>query len=305
MSSSSSRSPSPSGSATPAHSTQTKDQEESKVSLAEEVSTETPSRDDEPKPPQHAWQAIFSPQHNAYYFFNAETQETTWVNPLEPTASGSTANTTSSSDPTPTPDASTAEQQEEAQSSSSAPSSSINPATSHYAALQAAAAAQGIDPALAHLDPSLLSSIPGQAVDKSGTVSRCSSPASRRFKVFQMLQDSRSSPPSSTDTQVPSPVLTHGTRLTSRSTNALSACPSFILTSENGSRISRSMGVVSRRALATCMVGLQAAVDKVQQQTGNGRTTGMVGGRGRGRTKRRWKCTRIRRSRRSWRKRRG
>ncbi|KAG6888164.1 hypothetical protein C0995_010175 [Termitomyces sp. Mi166 len=65
--------------------------------------------------PQTPWQAIYSPQHNAYYFFNTETHETTWDNPL-----------------------------------------ASPPHTDPHAALEAAAIAAGIDPSLAHLDPSLL-----------------------------------------------------------------------------------------------------------------------------------------------------
>ena len=82
------------------------------------------------------WQAIWSPAHNAYYFYNAKTQETTWTNPLQPApAAGASADPSS-------PD------------SSESPSSAATPALSAMYDLQAAAAAQGIDPALAHLDPS-------------------------------------------------------------------------------------------------------------------------------------------------------
>ncbi|KAF7366729.1 WW domain-containing protein [Mycena sanguinolenta] len=87
-----------------------------------------------------AWQAIFSPQFNAYYFYNSETQETTWINPLvppDPTASTSAAPAASAESGT--------------EAGAAAETSSIP----HYAALQHAALAQGIDPALAHLDPSL------------------------------------------------------------------------------------------------------------------------------------------------------
>ncbi|OCH84183.1 hypothetical protein OBBRIDRAFT_742025 [Obba rivulosa] len=78
------------------------------------------------------WQAIWSPAHNAYYFYNAVTQETTWTNPLtvDPSAASSSV-----SSPSATPAAASS--------------------TSSIYDLQAAAAAQGIDPALAHLDPSL------------------------------------------------------------------------------------------------------------------------------------------------------
>lgn len=80
------------------------------------------------------WQAIWSPQHNAYYFYNARTRETTWTNPIQPP----TDNTTHTND---------------------SPSSSLYPTSS--TALYAAAEAAGIDPSLAHLDPTLV--MPGGA----------------------------------------------------------------------------------------------------------------------------------------------
>ncbi|KAH7910718.1 hypothetical protein BJ138DRAFT_70743 [Hygrophoropsis aurantiaca] len=86
-----------------------------------------------------AWQAIWSAQHNAYYFFNSATQETTWINPLQPpNAEGETSAEASSS-------------------ASPQPESSTSTSASHYTALQANAIAQGIDPSLAYLDPSLAS----------------------------------------------------------------------------------------------------------------------------------------------------
>jgi WW domain len=103
------------------------------------------------------WQAIWSPAHNAYYFYNTTTHETTWVNPLQP------AGETASSSPSATATASTQEES----SSSSGPSSGATPVPASVAqiyALQEAAAAQGIDPSLAHLDPSLAGpSAPGAA----------------------------------------------------------------------------------------------------------------------------------------------
>ena len=84
------------------------------------------------------WQAVWSPQHNAYYFYNSKTQETTWKNPLEPEASSSASAAATPAEP-------------EASTSTSA-------AVSSMYALQAAAAAQGIDPSLAYLDPSLAAS---------------------------------------------------------------------------------------------------------------------------------------------------
>lgn len=88
------------------------------------------------------WQAIWSPAHGAYYFYNAKTQETTWVNPLE-----SAEPSTSAAPPVPTTD-------EPAAASASTSSSTPSSLQALYD-LQAAAAAQGIDPSLAHLDPSL------------------------------------------------------------------------------------------------------------------------------------------------------
>ncbi|KIY67609.1 hypothetical protein CYLTODRAFT_375813 [Cylindrobasidium torrendii FP15055 ss-10] len=102
-------------------------------------SSEAPSDAASPPPSGPAvatngdWQAIFAPQYNAYYFFNTKTQETTWTNPVEPTASSSSSATPAAapaSEPVPT---------------------TAGPSTSRYAA----AAAAGIDPALAYLDPTL------------------------------------------------------------------------------------------------------------------------------------------------------
>lgn len=88
------------------------------------------------------WQAVWSPQHNAYYFYNSVTHETTWTNPLQSEASASSpGEASSSSAPGPSTSAATA-------------------STDSLYALQAAAAAQGIDPSLAYLDPSLASSTP-------------------------------------------------------------------------------------------------------------------------------------------------
>ncbi|KAK0225201.1 hypothetical protein EDD85DRAFT_856895 [Armillaria nabsnona] len=64
------------------------------------------------------WQAIFSPQHNTYYFYNTVTAQTTWENPLVP--------------------------QPQSQPEAAASSSSYD-----------AALAAGIDPSLAYLDPAL------------------------------------------------------------------------------------------------------------------------------------------------------
>jgi WW domain len=141
----------------------------------------------EPASPSSAdWRAIWSSAHNAYYFYNTLTQQTTWVNPLQPAQESSVSSTpaststlTPTSNPTstststststpPPPSAPTTSTQEES-SNSSAPGPSSSGATpvpasiAQIYALQEAAAAQGIDPSLAHLDPSLAgpSSAPG------------------------------------------------------------------------------------------------------------------------------------------------
>ncbi|KAJ7178064.1 hypothetical protein C8R46DRAFT_1160372 [Mycena filopes] len=116
--------------------------------------TETPA-DSAPDEQPTAWQAIFSPQYNAYYFFNSVTQETTWTNPLVPSEPAAEAASTSAAPAT--------------EAETSTPASATAAETSsipRYAALQNAAIAQGIDPALAYLDPSLAAST--SAGDPSG-----------------------------------------------------------------------------------------------------------------------------------------
>lgn len=108
------------------------------------------------------WQAIWSPQYNAYYFYNPVTQETTWTNPLHPEESSVS---TVSADRTPPADAGSSNENADVGSSTGLTHS----ASSHYAALQAAAVAQGIDPALAHLDPSLGAPLQGTSNLPGGT----------------------------------------------------------------------------------------------------------------------------------------
>lgn len=95
------------------------------------------------------WQAIWSPPHNAYYFYNAKTQETTWVNPLQQQQQDADAADPSSASSTDTG-------AETASGSGAGPAATAAALQAMYD-LQAAAAAQGIDPALAYLDPSLAS----------------------------------------------------------------------------------------------------------------------------------------------------
>ncbi|KAL5639864.1 hypothetical protein ACGC1H_006439 [Rhizoctonia solani] len=105
--------------------------EESKSEAKEEQSDDAnPPLPDEPVPPQTEWQAVWSPAHNAYYFFNSRTSETTWINPLDPSAS------TPAAQPTPTPEPAPTEPTGEAPP----------PDFSHLG---------GIDPELAYLDPTL------------------------------------------------------------------------------------------------------------------------------------------------------
>ncbi|KAJ7594237.1 hypothetical protein C8J56DRAFT_749627, partial [Mycena floridula] len=87
-------------------------------------------------PSNGSWQAIFAPQYNAYYFYNSETKETTWENPIIPSAASETPAVAGPS---------TAEEEPETPQAS----------TSTLSSLQQAAIAQGIDPSLAYLDPSL------------------------------------------------------------------------------------------------------------------------------------------------------
>ncbi|KZT32573.1 hypothetical protein SISSUDRAFT_1055356 [Sistotremastrum suecicum HHB10207 ss-3] len=98
------------------------------------------------------WQAVWSAPHNAYYFYNSRTGETTWNNPVTVASSSSLPSSSTSA------------------STSTLPSSSSQPGslpgqsqgqtgqTNELEALQAAALAAGIDPDLAYLDPTLLPS---------------------------------------------------------------------------------------------------------------------------------------------------
>ncbi|KAI0080375.1 hypothetical protein K474DRAFT_1704684 [Panus rudis PR-1116 ss-1] len=118
-----------------------------------QAENKTPEAESEPSssrgqsqvPSAGDWQAIWSPAHNAYYFYNAVTQETTWTNPLQPAAAAAVSSPTSPASTSASPDPS-------ASTTTPAPSS----AASHLYQLQMAAAAQGIDPSLAYLDPSLV-----------------------------------------------------------------------------------------------------------------------------------------------------
>ncbi|KAH9983781.1 hypothetical protein BJV77DRAFT_953855, partial [Russula vinacea] len=99
-------------------------------------------------PSSGSWQALWSPAHNAYYFYNSTTHETTWVNPLQPPTAAADDAAAAPAPP----------HLHDPSSSSSRSSSGAAPVPASVAqiyALQEAAAAQGIDPSLAYLDPSL------------------------------------------------------------------------------------------------------------------------------------------------------
>ncbi|KAK7042476.1 WW domain-containing protein [Favolaschia claudopus] len=127
------------------------------------------------EPPPMAWQAVFSPQFNAYYFYNSITQETTWTNPLVPPETTIPEAASSS-----TPEVDLHAQPDVAGETSSIP---------HYAALQTAAIAQGIDPSLAYLDPSLAAS--SSAANPSGVPPSFQAKFNARTGQFAAM-DSRS-----------------------------------------------------------------------------------------------------------------
>ena len=141
-------------------------------------------------PPTSTWQAIFAPQYNTYYFYNPVTQETTWINPLQqpqPEASTSSSTTTTATSTAADPSSSATgtseveteaetqvqnEGEDEEETGAQGTPTTASAAAARYAALQEAALAQGIDPLLAHLDPSLLApSVPGSSGGPSGMFS--------------------------------------------------------------------------------------------------------------------------------------
>jgi hypothetical protein len=124
--------------------------------LQSNTEPEAPSSSTSTSPPSSSdWQAIWSPAHNAYYFYNATTQETTWVNPLQPTAGEPSSSSSSSQPASASASATPPNAQESAPSGSSAGATPVPASVAQIYALQEAAAAQGIDPSLAHLDPTL------------------------------------------------------------------------------------------------------------------------------------------------------
>ncbi|EEB88431.1 hypothetical protein MPER_13742, partial [Moniliophthora perniciosa FA553] len=90
-----------------------------------------------------------------------ETQETTWQNP----------HASSSDSPNAVAGPSSESEQTTSTSESASSQASATERTSSYSAIQAAAVAQGIDPSLAYLDPTL-ASVPGTSSVGYGATAR-------------------------------------------------------------------------------------------------------------------------------------
>lgn len=113
------------------------------------------------------WQAIWSPAHNAYYFHNPVTRETTWVNPLQQgqqqagdsNGKGEEKATGETRDDDDEAEGQDRDDDDEKRGNVAGPSTNATtattPALTQWEQMQANAIAQGIDPSLAHLDPSL------------------------------------------------------------------------------------------------------------------------------------------------------
>ncbi|KAF9781231.1 hypothetical protein BJ322DRAFT_1023316 [Thelephora terrestris] len=109
-----------------------------------------------------SWQAIWSPAHAAYYFYNSATRETTWINPIQQgqqqTEGKGKENAAGETEDDDANDK--AEEDDEKQGAVAGPSTTnatgtMTPSLTQWEQMQANAIAQGIDPSLAHLDPSL------------------------------------------------------------------------------------------------------------------------------------------------------
>ena len=115
------------------------------------------------------WQAIWSPAHNAYYFYNSATRETTWVNPIQQgqqqvgDSKGKGKEDDTSEAEADGDDAEGQDEEDEEEGNVAGPSTTpattttatTTPSLTQWEQMQANAIAQGIDPSLAHLDPSL------------------------------------------------------------------------------------------------------------------------------------------------------
>ena len=114
------------------------------------------------------WQAIWSPAHTAYYFYNSTTRETTWVNPLQtgqqqqqvgdldPKGKGKEKDTgETDGDDDKAEGRDTGGEDQGAAAGPSTNATTTMPALTQWEQMQSNAIAQGIDPSLAYLDPSL------------------------------------------------------------------------------------------------------------------------------------------------------
>ncbi|KZO94765.1 hypothetical protein CALVIDRAFT_546255 [Calocera viscosa TUFC12733] len=116
-----------------------------------------PASNPAPAPVQTDWQAVWAPAYNAYYFFNARTGETTWVNPLDPSASASAHAQAGGSAGLATagPSAVAPGAGEITALPPAAAAAAVNAQTNPWALPPSNTAAEGIDPLLYHLDPTL------------------------------------------------------------------------------------------------------------------------------------------------------
>ena len=144
----------------------TTDDEQEKSASTSVAATGTTASDATPKPPNSGaysagdWQAIWSPAHNAYYFHNSATRETTWANPIQQgqqqagDSNGRGKEKATEGDD----EAEDQDKDDEEQGNVAGPSTNATTATptlTQWEQMQANAIAQGIDPSLAYLDPSL------------------------------------------------------------------------------------------------------------------------------------------------------
>ncbi|KAG8871164.1 hypothetical protein FRB97_008932, partial [Tulasnella sp. 331] len=121
----------------------------------EEEATTQDSVSQPPLPPNE-WQAVWSPSHNAYYFYNSRTEETTWTNPLvqAENAAPSKDDDVDSN----TPGGSTSNAAEPSTNLGPLPEDEDDFNTLPTGQLIDTAALNRIDPALAYLDPTLYAS---------------------------------------------------------------------------------------------------------------------------------------------------
>ncbi|BGP18124.1 hypothetical protein JCM10213_004225 [Rhodosporidiobolus nylandii] len=83
-------SPSPPAAVDPAPSSPSQQPADAQAAEEDGQAEQKQSKEEEPAKAD-AWQAVFSAEANAWYFWNAETNETTWSNPREASASETTS----------------------------------------------------------------------------------------------------------------------------------------------------------------------------------------------------------------------